>query len=145
MTLKNLTTQFVFLFSALTLFSCASYRPILDENEQYEKVGESRAEADIDQCVAKADRYLEKHSSEKTRKEMGRKALTLGAIGGVVGGLSSGNLSGAAGGALVGAGIGAGSVALGDAMKDKLSPDELKKRYVSNCLQRKNYQVIGWK
>lgn len=142
---KQNKTQLTLLFFGAFLFSCASYRPILDENEQYERVGEVRAEEDIDQCVAKAERYLEKHSSEQTKKEMGRNALTMGVIGGVVGGLATGRVESAAGGALIGAGIGAGSVAVGSAMKDKLTPDELKKRYVSNCLKRKKYQVIGWK
>ena len=130
---------------ALSLSACASYRPILDENEKYDSVGETRAEADIDYCMNRADRYLAKHKSEKTKKEMGRQALKGAAVGGLIGGLGGGNLSSAAGGAIVGAGVSAGATALGASMEDKLSPDQLKKQYVRNCLNRKNYQVIGWK
>ncbi|MEK6773698.1 MAG: hypothetical protein AABY64_07150 [Bdellovibrionota bacterium] len=66
-------------------------------------------------------------------------------LGGVVGLLSGGNLQSTAGGAALGAGIGAAGGVIGEATKDKWEPDDLKQRYVKNCLERKKYQIIGWK
>jgi hypothetical protein len=133
------------LFSLLVAaVGCSSYRPVLDENDQYLRVGPSRAEADIDACLAKAERYLETHKNERFWKETGRGAAGGAIIGGVFGALT-GNTRDALGGAALGAGLGAASGAAGEASKDKLKPDELKQRYVNNCLRRKNYAVIGWK
>jgi outer membrane lipoprotein SlyB len=123
---------------------CASYRPVVDENEHYESVGSTRAEADIDACMAKADRYLETHKSDRMLKEAGRGAAGGAIVGGLIGALT-GDAGKALGGAAIGAGIGATSRAADVAAKDKLTPDELKQRYVSNCLKRKKYVVIGWK
>ncbi len=110
------------------MFGCASYRPILDENPKFLRAGEAQAESDIDMCEKKAERYLEKHEKEITQKQMGRSA----AAGAVVGGV-------------VGAGTGAGSAYLGNQTKGSLKPDELKQQYITNCLQRLDYAVIGWK
>lgn len=130
----------------LALSACASYRPILDENSHYEKVGDAQAEKDIDVCLAKAEKFMEKHKSERMKKEVGRGAAKGAIIGGVVGVLSGGKtLQRAAVGAGVGAGVGAAGSAAGQASKDKLSPDGLKQNYVSRCLARKGYDVIGWK
>lgn len=124
--------------------ACSSYRPVVDENAQYQKVGSARAESDIDDCMAKADRFLESHKSDRMMKEAGRGAASGAIIGGVVG-LMTGDAKTALGGAALGAGVGAASRAAGEATKDKLTPDRMKKNYVSNCLKRKNYVVIGWK
>jgi hypothetical protein len=137
----------LFLFAIVLMaagIGCSSYRPVLDENDQYLKVGPSRAEADIDACLAKADRYLESHKNERLLKETGRGAAGGAIIGGVFGALT-GNTRDALGGAAIGAGVGALSGAAGQASKDRLAPDELKQRYVTHCLRRKNYAVIGWK
>jgi uncharacterized protein YcfJ len=127
------------------LFSCSTFRPILDENDKYLKVGSARAEKDIDICLQKADAYLEQHKGERMSKEVGRGAATGAIMGTVVGGLSGQSLSSAAGGAVVGAGVGAGGAYVGEKGKDKWTPDELKQRYVTNCLKRQKYEVIGWK
>lgn len=133
------------LFAILFLGACASYRPILDENDQYMKVGEAQAERDIDQCLARADAYLEKHKNDRLKKQVGRSAVTGAAIGGIIGALSGQNLGSAAGGAAIGGAAGAGGAYAGEKSKDQLSPDHLKQRYVTNCLARKKYEVIGWK
>ena len=127
-----------------TLFGCSSYRPVVDENEQYQKIGSNAAESEIDSCMAKADRYLESHKNSRMLKEAGRGATSGALLGGVLGALS-GDSSKIIGGAAIGGGIGAASSAAGVAAKDNLSPDEMKQRYVSNCLKRKNLVVIGWK
>lgn len=123
---------------------CSSFRPIVDENAQYERMGTSRAESEIDSCMAKADRYLESHKKDRMLKEAGRGAATGAVVGGIFGALS-GNAGNALGGAAIGAGVGATGKVIGESTKDKLSPDELKQNYVTNCLKRKNLVVIGWK
>ncbi len=131
---------------ALTLLSaCASYRPVLDENSQYMKVGEERAERDIDACMSRADHYLAKHREERARKQAGRSAVVGAVAGGAIGLLAGGNVGSTAVGAGVGAVGGAAGGYFGDKAKDNLTPDEMKQRYVNNCLNRKQYRVIGWK
>lgn len=128
----------------LSAIGCSSYRPIVDENEHYQQVGSTRAEADIDTCLAKAERYLETHKSDGLLKEAGRGAAGGAIVGGLIGALT-GDAKTALGGAAIGAGVGAASRATGEVAKDKLTPDDIKQRYVSNCLKRKSYVVIGWK
>lgn len=135
----------IFAALALGISACASYRPIVDENAHYEKVGEARAERDIDQCLVKADHYLAKHKNEMANKSMIRGAGQGAAVGGVIGLLSGRGVGGAVGGAAIGAGVGAGGAYMSEKTKDNWKPDELKQRYVHNCLARKNYRVIGWK
>jgi len=129
---------------ANSMIACSSYRPVVDEDNQYQKLGSSRAESEIDHCLAKADRYLESHKDSRLLKEAGRGAAAGAMLGGVLGALS-GNSRNLIAGAAVGAGVGAVGNSVGVMTKDKLSPDELKQQYVSNCLKRKNLVVIGWK
>lgn len=127
------------------LTGCATYRPILDENEKFIQVGETQAERDIDQCMARADAYLEKHKSERMQKEAGRGAASGAIMGGIFGALTGGGLRSAAVGAGVGAAVGAGGGAAGVAAEDNLSPDRIKQNYVIKCLNKQQYDVIGWK
>jgi outer membrane lipoprotein SlyB len=140
--MKNFATAFAV---TVLLSSCASYRPILNDNAQYQKVGEAAAEADIDACMQKADAFLEKHKEERAMKQAGREAVGGAILGGVLGALSGRGLEGAAGGAAIGGAVGAGAGYAGQKAKDNLTPDELKQAYVQKCLQQKNYEVIGWK
>jgi outer membrane lipoprotein SlyB len=129
----------------LFLASCASYRPILNDNAQYVKVGEAAAEKDIDECMTKADTFLEKQKDERTAKATGRSAVGGAILGGIIGAVSGNGLEGAVGGAAVGAGASAAGTYAGEKAKDKLGPDDLKQNYVSKCLQNKNYEILGWK
>lgn len=129
----------------LSLSGCASYRPILDDNEKYQQVGESQAEKDIDACMTRADAYLEKHKSERMKKEAGRSAVSGAIVGGLIGVVSGGGLRSGAIGAGVGGAVGAGAGAAGVAAEDNLTPDHIKQNYVTRCLQKMNYDVIGWK
>lgn len=140
--MKSKALLVVFLIAGA--IGCSSYRPIVDENEHYMKVGSTRAEADIDDCLARADRYLEVHKSDRILKEAGRGAAGGAIVGGLIGALS-GNGGKALTGAAIGAGVGAASRAGGVASKDKLAPDEIKQNYVTQCLKRKRYVVLGWK
>lgn len=120
---------------ALLVASCAS-KPKLYPNEQLKAVGKKTAEKDIEKCIAEADEYLESSKGKQVAKGAGGGAA-VGAAFGAVTGLFTGNLGGSlARGAAVGAGTGA---AVGG-----ISPDQLKRNYVNQCLAEKGYQVIGW-
>lgn len=144
--MKN-TTLFkksILLLSLLSLLASCSYRPILDQNNKYLQVGEEAAQGSIDECTQKADAYLKQYKAKRAGKEAVRSGVT-GAIFGTIFGLIFGNstkavMSGLAIGAGVGAASGAGSVAA----EGTLKPDQIKQNYVSNCLARQGYLVIGW-
>jgi len=142
---KKYSTWMTLTLSIALLSSCASYRPILDEDEAYTSVGEGRAERDIDTCMSKADTYLKKHNSERMGKQAGRGAVGGAVLGGALGLVMGGSVASTAVGAGVGAAGGAAAGAGGVAMKDNLSPDEIKQNYVERCLGRKHYTVLGWK
>jgi hypothetical protein len=119
----------------LLVMSCAS-RPSLYPNQKLKTVGKEASQKDIDRCIAEADDYLKSSKGKQVAKSAGAGAA-IGAAIGAVGGMFTGNMGrglvrggamGAAGGAAAGA----------------VSPDELKKRYVNQCLAEKGYQVIGW-
>ena len=145
MNLSTLLAIIVLGIFSIFQMGCSSYRPILDENDTYLRNGSQQAEKDIDECVAKAERYLEQHKKDRMAKSAGRGAATGAILGGVLGAITGGGLRSAVGGAAVGGVVGAGAGAGKEAAKDNLSPDEMKNNYVTRCLNRKNYDVIGWK
>lgn len=119
----------------LLLVSCAS-KPKLYPNQKLKAVGKEASQKDIDQCIADAENYLESSKGKQVAKGAGAGAVIGAAMGGVAG-LFTGNLgSGLVRGGAIGA---AGGGAAG-----ALSPDQIKRRYVNQCLADKGYQVIGW-
>ena len=132
---------FLLIFS---LTSCASYKPILDQNEKFLTSDEVERQKEISSCKSEADEYLDKLKTTRAAREAGRKAIIGGVVGTAVGALSGRNLKST----LIGAGIGAAAGAiiggLSVASEDKVKPDAIKQRYISNCLAKKGYSVIGW-
>lgn len=119
----------------LILVSCAS-RPQLYPNQKLKSVGKEASQKDIDKCIADADNYLESSKGKQVAKGAGAGAVIGAAMGGVAG-LFTGNLgSGLVRGGAIGA---AGGGAAG-----ALTPDQIKHRYVNQCLADQGYQVIGW-
>ena len=119
----------------LLLVSCAS-KPKLYPNQKLKSVGKEASQKDINQCIADAENYLESSKGKQAAKGAGAGAVIGAAMGGVAG-LFTGNLgSGLVRGGAIGA---AGGGAAG-----ALSPDQIKQRYVNQCLADKGYQVIGW-
>lgn len=126
-----------YLILGLVLFiSACSSKPVLYPNRKFESVGETKAEADIKLCMDKADKFLKSPKAKKMLKSGGAGALLGGVVGGVAG-IFSGDVAGSAaqGAAMGGA---------GGAVAGALSPDELKHKYVNQCLAKKGYQVLGW-
>lgn len=119
----------------LLLTACAS-RPQLYPNQKLKNVGQDAAKKDINQCLAEAEEYLKSSKGKQVAKGAGTGAA-IGAAMGAVGGMFRGDLGR---GLLRGGAIGAA----GGGAAGAVSPDELKRRYVNQCLAEKGYQVIGW-
>lgn len=133
MNIKSATySSFLFILMA----SGCSSKPVIYPNQKYESVGEEAAKADTEACLDKADKFLKSPKAKKMLKSGGAGALLGGVVGGVAG-LFTGDI---AGGAAQGAAMGGA----GGAVAGALSPDELKQRYVNQCLSKKGYQVLGW-
>ncbi len=120
----------------LLVFSACASKPVLYPNKKFEAVGPDLAQKDTEACMKKADKFLKSPKAKKMLKSGGAGALLGGVVGGVAG-IFSGNI---AGGAAQGAAMGGA----GGAVAGALSPDELKQRYVNQCLRKKGYQVLGW-
>lgn len=119
----------------LLFVSCAS-RPVLYPNNKFKKVGQEKADKDIDLCMDDAEKYVKSSKLKQSAKSGGKGAIVGGVIG-TVSGLFTGDIIGSlAQGAAIG---GAGGAAYG-----AVSPDQLRRKYVNMCLQKKHYQVVGW-
>jgi uncharacterized membrane protein len=130
-------------FLITSLVSC-SYRPIFSPNYTYKSVGESIAQNDADICLSEASTYLKASKKRRVLKETGR-GIGWGSIfGGIFGFLIGGDSVGLVKGIAVGAGAGAISGGGGVLAEDNLKPDQIKQRYVSDCLNKKGYQILGW-
>jgi outer membrane lipoprotein SlyB len=119
----------------LTVSACAS-KPKLYPNDKLKNVGKEAAQKDIDQCMADSEAYLESSKGKQIAKGAGAGAA-IGAAMGAVGGLFTGNLGG---GLLRGGAVGAA----GGSAAGAITPDQLKRRYVNQCLGEKGYHVLGW-
>ena len=98
----------------------------------------------MDICLAEADNFLRGPKGAAFKQNLKRSATAGAIIGGIFGGASTGKASGFGKGVVGGAAAGAGSTLLNEAVKDKLTPDQLKSRYVVRCLNDKGFEVIGW-
>lgn len=117
------------------VMSCAS-RPQLYPNAHYKSVGKQASQTAIDKCIKDSEEFLKNTKAKQVGKSAGAGAA-VGAAWGVVTGLFTGDygralVRGAATGGAVGATAGA------------LTPDQIKQRYVNQCLAEQGYQVIGW-
>ena len=134
--MKKQKTNFALLaILLLSLSSCAS-RPKLYPNETLKAKGKEASEADIDQCMKDADTYLDSSEGKKIVKSAGFGAVVGGAMGAVAGAFYGDISGGAARGAAIGG--------TGGAVSGSLTPDQVKHRFVNQCLADKGYNVIGW-
>jgi outer membrane lipoprotein SlyB len=126
--------------AALMATGCTARRPLLYPNEQLNRVGQSAADRDIEECMRLANAYVS--SSGKARdvaRDTGVGGGTGAAIGAVGGAIYGGAGRGAAAGAATGATAGLihGLFSAGGA-----SP--IYRSYVNSCLADRGYRVIGW-
>lgn len=127
--------KYLILALLLSLTSCAS-RPQLYPNQKLKSVGKEAAKKDIDKCIAEAEDYLESSKGKQIAKGAGAGAA-IGAVMGAVGGMFTGSMGR---GLIRGGAIGAA----GGGTAGALSPDQIKQRYVNQCLADKDYRVLGW-
>ncbi len=144
--MKPLTTikKFFVFFTIYSLTSCSSYTPILYHNQTYLENGEQTANKEITRCSAEAEEFLKQYKARRAAKEAGRKAVIGGVIGTASGAIFGRSLKSTLIGTAIGAGVGAAMGALSVAGEDKVKPDAMKQRYVTNCLNAKGYQILGW-
>lgn len=142
--MKNFLKSLVIFSISFSLLSCASYDPILNQNEKYLRAGKERANQDVKVCKKAADDYLNQYKAKRAAKEAGRKAVIGGVIGAASGAIWGKSLKSAAIGTAIGAGVGAAIGGLSVAGEDKVKPDQIKQRYVGDCLGKEGYEVLGW-
>jgi len=134
--------QFFLLVNVVFLFvGCASQRPVLYPNNQFNTVGKTVSKQDVDECMKLASSYGIK--TQPVKNIAGRSAL--GAAMGAAVGSATGAVAGSAGrGAATGAAGGAtGGFMWGLFNAKKVDP--VQKNFVEECLRLKGYKVIGWK
>lgn len=136
--------SFVALILISSLSSCSSYRPIFYQNQTYLQNGKEAADQEAKRCSAEAEEYLKQFKARRAAKEAGRNAVIGGVIGTATGAIFGRSLKSTLIGTAIGAGVGAAMGALSVAGEDKVKPDVLKQRYITNCLNKRGYEVLGW-
>lgn len=124
--------------------SSPSARPVLYPNATLNRVGDAKAQAETDACMARAQ--TAGLSPDEKNNEVARRAGQGAAVGGVaaaVGALVTGRggdsaLRAGAAGAAVGGSAGAVS----GAFREKASSTY--RHFVQRCLSDKGFEVIGW-
>ncbi len=140
--MSNNCYQFFLLVNIVFLFvGCASQRPVLYPNNQFNTVGKTVSMQDVDECMKLASAYGIK--TQPVKKVASRTAL--GAAMGAAVGSATGAVSGSAGrGAAAGAAGGSTGGFMWGLFKAK-KVDPVQKNFVEECLRLKGYKVIGWK
>jgi hypothetical protein len=124
--------------------ACAARRPLLYPDAALERSGPEKAQADIDDCMRRADAYISSgaakgETAERTARDAGT-GTVIGAAGGAVGGAiggypGRGAAAGAAGGFTAG---------LLHALFTSRNPDPTYRHFVDQCLRERGYHPIGW-
>lgn len=134
--------QVCLMLMVIAMVGCASNRPVLYPNEQFQQNGRQAADNAIDQCNALADEtgISEINYQGKRTATNGAKGAVLGAVSGAIGGAISGGVGiGTAIGAASGAAVG---IISGLANSTDSSPTY--RQFVNRCLRDRGYDVIGW-
>ena len=134
----------ILILSFLILSGCGGSKgPVLYPNHHLNTVGSEAAQADIKDCMQKANAS---GADEGKGKELAKDTATAGVVGAatgsVVGAISSSSDVGR-GAAMGGAGAVTASLVRG-AFKAK-DPTPIFMRFVDQCLREKGYQTLGWR
>ncbi|MFT6106452.1 MAG: putative membrane protein [Rickettsiales bacterium] len=141
--MNNVFKIFVITLLTISLASC-SYRPIFNPNSKYRSVGDNFAQSEANICMDEAKEYLKASKRRRAAKETARGIGWGSIVGGIFGFVIGGDAVGLVKGIAVGAGTGAITGGGGVLAEDNLKPDQIKQRYVTNCLNQKGYQILGW-
>lgn len=127
--IKTKLILFSFLSSIILLPSCASKsRPQLYPNEILKQRGQDQANQDIDKCMKEAEDYF----NTPEGKEAAKGSPGYGTMVGTSVGFGMGTTG-------VGIGVGMGGSDRG------MSPSDVRKAFVNQCLLNKGYQVLSWR
>lgn len=141
--MRTFATPLALLCTAATLSCSAAPRPVVYPNEHLQVVGQRQAKQDVDDCIAKAENYVEGVGAGEVARDTavgGGVGAAVGAAAGAAGGAAFGN---AGGGAAAGAAGGAVAALLRSAYRStKLTPAQ--QGFVNRCLADEGYEVIGW-
>ncbi|MEE9344389.1 MAG: glycine zipper family protein [Methylococcales bacterium] len=134
--------QLCLILMIITMMGCASNRPVLYPNEQFQQKGRQAADSAIDQCNALADEtgISEVKYQGKRTATNGAKGAVLGAVSGAIGGAISGGVG-------IGTAIGAASgaaVGIISGLASSTDPSPTYQQFVNRCLRERGYEVIGW-
>jgi hypothetical protein len=141
------TCQIVIFSSfAASLTGCASMtapkKPQFYPNEKLSHTSSMQTQDDVDRCIALADQYVEEPNKYTTIAKDGLIGGAIGAGTGAVAGTITGNNVGRATGA--GAAVG-GIIGVLKGMSEIREHSPSYERFVEHCLQKKGYEIIGWK
>ncbi|HXG53291.1 MAG TPA: hypothetical protein VNN77_17980 [candidate division Zixibacteria bacterium] len=144
----KLTSKFCLCAMGLLLSACAAgQRPVLYPDAQLKRAGTAAAEAEIDDCMRRAEEYLGRERGGGPLERAGSEAAAgaaVGAAGGAAGGAVLGRAgAGAAAGAAGGGAAGATRALVREAFR-KRSPSPAYRNFVDRCLREKGYDPIGW-
>lgn len=128
----------------VTLAGCSSKKsPVLYPNHHLNTVGQQTAQADIADCMRKAEASgANAGQAQQVARQTTNAAVVGGAAGAAAGAASSNRSVGR--GAATGA-AGAGTAALVRGSIEAKNPSPIFKRYVDQCLRDKGYQPLGWR
>jgi hypothetical protein len=143
--MRAASSLFSFIAIATVFTGCASLTtpksPDLYPNEKLNRTPQGQTRADVNECMALADQYIQQPNKYA---EMGKQGLIGGAVGAGTGALA-GTIVGSNPGRSTGAGAAVGGI-LGvlNAAKDMNERSPSYERFVEHCLQKKGYEITGW-
>lgn len=121
-----------------------SARPVLYPNPTFKQVGEAKARAEADACMAQAQAagLTPDEKNNEAARRAGQGAAT-GGVAAAVGALVTGRgLDGAVRSGVAGAAVGGSAGAVSGALHEK--PSSLFRNYVQRCMRDKGFDVMGW-
>ena len=132
----------IMIICMLSLWSCASKRPVLYPNDYFEKSGKAQAEVDIDECMQLATEH-------GVKEDNGGKVFRDAAVTAAVGAASAAAVTAVFGGD-VGLSAAAGAVGgvtaiLAHKAITQDEPAPAFRTYVDRCLTGKGYETINWR
>lgn len=132
----------------LAAAGCASQRPVLLHNDQYNRAGEDGARVAIAACEQQAQELLDDPGPRGEAARRAARDTAIGAAGGAAGGAVWGAIRGGAGsGAAAGAAGGAAAslvISLINSAFTPQAPDPAYRTLVDRCLVEQGYDPIGW-
>ena len=133
---------FCVVVGSLVVGCAATAKPDFYPNEHFQNVGSVQADVDRKYCLALADNYVKEPNDYL---EMGKSGVAGGVAGAGTGALAGAIMKGAVGrSTAAGAAVGA-IVAIASESVKQSGRTPSYERFVEHCLQKKDYEVIGWK